>query len=130
MAIPAQVAADLIVIESEGFAGLQVLFDVPAGANGLHHGGQRRLGWRPDEVIGQLVRIVETAAHQQPMAPVHAAGLYYGQARPVEETLAFGTQALREGLPLPRTERLLGNAGHIREQEACPCLHTDHLDGP
>ena len=63
------------------------------------------------------------------MAPVHAAGLCYGQARPVEETLAFGAQALREALPLPRTERLLGDAGHIREQQAGAGLHTDHLDG-
>src|SRR6266568_2528733 len=52
MAVPAQVTAHFIVVESEGFASLQVLFDMPAGPDGLHHGGQERVGWSPDQVIG------------------------------------------------------------------------------
>ena len=75
------------------------------------------------------LRLVEAATHHEPMATVRDPSLHHGEASPVKETLAFGAQALRERLPIPRTERLLGNAGHIREQEACPCLHTDHLDG-
>ena len=93
VAIPAQVAAHFVVIESEGEALLQVLFDVPAGADGLHHGGQGRVGWGPDQVIGQLVRVVQAAAHDEPMAPVGGAGLHEGQASPVKEALAFGALA-------------------------------------
>jgi hypothetical protein len=58
MAIPAEVAAHFILIESQCFARLQVLFDAPACANGLHHGGQRSLGWSPDEEVSQLVGVV------------------------------------------------------------------------
>src|SRR6266480_276968 len=111
MAIPAQVAADLIVIESEGFVGVQVLFDVPTASDSLHHGGQGRVGWRPDQIIGQLIGVVEAAAHEEPMATIRDTSLHHRQASPVKKTLAFGAQALREAVPLPDTERLLGNAG-------------------
>src|SRR6266516_3794199 len=129
MAIPAQVAADLIVIESEGFAGLQVLFDVPAASDSLHHGGQGRVGWRPDQVIGQLIGVVEAAAHEEPMATIRDPSLHHGQARPVKEALAFGAQALREALPLLGTQRLLRDAGYVTEQQAGAGLYTDHFRG-
>ncbi len=117
------------MVKAEGFGRFQVLFDAPARADGSHHGGQRGLGWRPDQVVGQLVWVVQAAAHHEPMATVCDPSMHDGQTSPVKEARAFGPQALGETLPLPRAEGLLGNASHIREQEACPCLHTDHLDG-
>ena len=122
-------AADFIVIKSEVFASLQVLFDVPTASDSLHHGGQGCIRWGPDQEIGQLVRVVEAATHHEPVATIPGTSMHHGQASPVKEALAFGPQALGETLPIPRAEGLLGNAGHIREQEACPCVHTDHLDG-
>src|SRR5437762_11837237 len=38
MAIPADIAADFILIEPQVFGGLQIFFDRPAGANSLHDG--------------------------------------------------------------------------------------------
>ncbi len=113
MAIPAQVAADLIVIESEGFAGLQVLFDVPPASDSLHHGGQGGIRWGSDQEIGQLVRVVEAAAHDEPMATVRDTSMHHGQASPVKKALPFGAQARRVAVPIPGTERLLCNAGHV-----------------
>ncbi len=52
VAILADEAADLILIHAEIFAHLQVLFEVPAGANGLHDGGQGGQEWGIDQVIG------------------------------------------------------------------------------
>src|SRR5216684_6906838 len=121
MAVPAQVAADFIVIKSEVFASLQVLFDVPTASNSLHHGGQGCIRWGPDQEIGQLVRVVEAATHHEPMATVHDACLHHRQARPVEEALALGAQALREALPIPGMEGLLRDAGHVTEQETSAC---------
>ena len=129
MAIPAEVTADFIVIESEVFAGLQVLFHVPAGADGLHHEGQGRVRRRPDQVVRQLTGVVEAAAHHEPMALIHRAPMHHRQARPVKETLAFGAQALREALPIPGAERLLRNAGHISQQDARAGLDTDDFGG-
>src|ERR1700681_2590491 len=62
MPIPAQVAAHFILIKSQSFGCFQVLFDTPPCANGLHHGGQRRLWWRKDEEVSHLVWIVKATA--------------------------------------------------------------------
>jgi len=75
-------------------------FDVPAGANGLYHDGQRRVGWRPDQVIRQLVRVVKAASYHEPMATVCGAPVHAGQAGPVKEPFAFGALAHREALPV------------------------------
>src|SRR5260370_13421561 len=125
MAIPTPVAAHFILIELQSFGGLQVLFDMPVGATGLHHGGQGGVGRGPDQEIGQLVWVVEAAAHQEPMATVHGASVHDWQASPVKEALPFGTQALTQTLPITDTERLLCDAGHRASQDACPCLYTD-----
>src|SRR5947209_4051789 len=82
MAIPAEVAAHFILIESQVFAGLQVLLNAPAGANGLHDGGQRRVQRSKDQVVGELVGVVKATAHDQEVATVHAASLEPGQDGP------------------------------------------------
>src|SRR5258708_16770540 len=82
-------AADLIVIESEGEALLQVLFDVPTASDSLHHGGQGRVGWRPDQVIGQLIGVVEAAAHEQPMATLPHTTIPHTQPTPAKKPLPF-----------------------------------------
>lgn len=69
-------------------------FNLPPCANGLHHDGQGGVGWSPDQVVRQLVEVVQTAAHHEPMATVHDASVHDGQQCPVKEALAFGTQAL------------------------------------
>src|SRR3982074_2173889 len=85
MAVPAEVAAHFIVVKTEGFGRFQVLFDAPARADGSHHGGQRGLGWRPDQVVGHLVWAVQAAAHHEPMATVCDPSMHDGQTSPVKE---------------------------------------------
>ena len=75
MAIPANVAAHFILIESQRFGGLQVLFDMPAGTNGLHHDGEGRLQGSVDQVIGQFVGVVEAATDHEKCSTVGGAPL-------------------------------------------------------
>ncbi len=124
MAIPAPVAAHFIVVEPKLLGGVQVLFDVLAGAAGLDDDGQRRIQGSVDQIIGQFVGVVQAATDHEPVTTVHGASVHEGQACPVKEALAFGAQALREALPVPGMERLLRHAGHITEQEAGAGLHT------
>src|SRR5437660_2444585 len=102
MAVPAEVAAHFILVESQVFAGLQVLFNAPASANGLHHGGERRGKGSPDQVIGQLMWVVEAATDEQPVSSIDGAALHPGQERPVEEPFPFGAQTLAEAVPVLR----------------------------
>ena len=115
MAIPTPVAAHFILIEAQVFGDLQVLFDVPAGANGLHHGGQGRLRRGPDQIIGQFMRVLQAAAKDEPMATVQAAPMHQRQPGPIKEALAFGALALTEPLPIAGMERLVRDAGHISQ---------------
>ncbi len=73
MAIPTDVAADFILIKPQVFAGLQVLLNAKACANGLHDGAERRGQGSKDQVIGELLRIVQATTHDQEMAAVDAA---------------------------------------------------------
>ena len=124
VAVPAQVAADLVLIESQVFAHLQVLFNVPPGPNGAHHDGQGRVRWSPDQVVSQLVRVVEATTKDEPMAPIHPALMQQRQAGPIKATLAFGALAGTEPLPVLGSERLLRDAGHIGQQDPGARLHT------
>src|SRR5438128_5251418 len=68
MPVPADITAHFILIEAQVFGGFQVLFNAPAGATGLHHSGEWRGKGSPDQVIGQLVRVVEAATYHQPVS--------------------------------------------------------------
>ena len=129
MTIPAEVAAHFIVVKAEGFGRFQVLFDAPARADGQPPWWAQgsRVAPRPGSRPTRVGRPGSGAprANGDRRRPQHARWA----DEPVKEALAFGTQALGETLPIPRAEGLLGDASHIREQEACPCLHTDHLNG-
>ena len=70
MTIPARKAAHFVLIQAQIFGGFQILFNVPARANGLHDGGQRGAEGRKDEVKGQDGRIVEAATDDQEMASI------------------------------------------------------------
>ena len=128
MARPADRTAHFILIESEVFAGFDVLFDVPAAANRPHDGRQRR-GWeRKDQVGGDLAGIVEAATKDEEVAVVHRALVHDGQDGPREEPLAFGALALREELPVLGAQRLL-DAGDIGQHAPVFGLDTDDFDG-
>ena len=129
VARPAEGAAHFVLIQTQIFVRLQVLFDAPACANGSHHGGQRRVGRSKDQIIGQRGRVVEATAHDEEVASVAAACLQHREASPVEEAFAFGALALTETLPVAGAECLRGDAGDIGEQHAGAGLHTDDLDG-
>ncbi len=129
MAIPADVAAHFILIESQIFVGLQVLFNVPARTNDLHDGGERRGLGSKDQVVGQSVRGVQAATHDQEVAAVDAAALEAGQNGPVKKPLTFGAQALTQRLPVLLAKGLLGDVGHRVEQASLLGLDTDDLDG-
>jgi hypothetical protein len=102
---------------------------MPACANGLHDGGQRRGQRSKDQVVGQLVGVVKTTAKDQEVAAVDAAALEAGQDGPIKEPLAFGAQALTQWLPVLLAKGLLGDVGDRVEQASLLGLHTDDLDG-
>ena len=87
MAIPADIAADFIVIQSKIFGGFQVLFDAPTRSNSLHDGRQGRGQWGKDQVRGHFKRRVEAATKHQEVAFVHGAMLEQGQDGPIKEPL-------------------------------------------
>src|SRR2546430_15984238 len=84
VAIPAEVAAHFILVEAQVFADFQVLFDVPPGANGPHHDGQRCVGRSPEQVVSQLVRVIEATTKDEPMATVGLTSVDERQAGPVQ----------------------------------------------
>ena len=90
MARPAQIAADFRLIESQGFGGFNILFDVPAGPDGLDDGGERRGQGSKDQVIGQFVRVIEAATNHEEVATVERALVEDRQDGPVKEALALG----------------------------------------
>ncbi len=129
MTIPADIAADFIVIESKIFGGFQVLFDAPTRSNSLHDGRQGRGQWGKDQVIGHFERRVEAATKHQPMAFVHGAMLEQRQDGPIKEPLPFGALALTESLPVLGAQRTVPDAGDIAEQTPRLGLHADHFGG-
>jgi hypothetical protein len=129
VAIPAQVATYFLLVEAQVFGGLQVLFDVKAGANGLHDEGQRGSRRRKDEVGSDLAGIIEAATQDEEVAVIDAALMHDGQDGPGEETLAFGAQALGEQLPVLGAQRLLLDGGDIGEQGSVAGLASSDLDG-
>ncbi len=128
MAIPAQIATNFILIQSQIFRGLQVLFDAPASAHGLHDDGQRGGGQGgKDQVVGHLSRIVQAATKDQPMALVHRASVDQRQPGPIKEPQPFGAQALTESVPVLFVQCLLADTGHIVEQPPLRGLDADNL---
>ena len=128
MAIPAQIAAHFRLIESQGFGSFNILFDVPAGPDGLDDGGERRGQGSKDQVIGQFVRVIEAATNHEEVATVERALVEDRQDGPVKEPLALGAQALGESLPVLRAERTLGDAAHISKQRAGGGLDTNDFE--
>src|SRR5258708_4262263 len=87
-------------IQSQVFAPLKILFDMPARANGLDHlwqGGSLR---GKNEVVRFLVGISQAATNEQPMAPIIFPSMQHGHIRPVEEPGAFASLTHREALPI------------------------------
>src|SRR5205823_6220759 len=75
-------------------------FDMPACPESGYHlrqGGSRR---SRDEGVGLLLRIGETATHEQPMASILFPLMQDGDACPVKEPGAFGPLTHREALPI------------------------------
>src|SRR5256886_9798927 len=84
VAIPAEVAALFILVEAQVVADSQVLCDVPPGANGPHHDGQRCVGGSPEQVVSQLVRVIEETTKDEPMAAVGLTSVDERQAGPAQ----------------------------------------------
>ena len=129
MAIPAHVVTYFVLVKSQRFAGLQVLFDVPAAANGQHDERQGRVRWGPDQIEGQLVRVVEAAAKNEPMATVGGDPIEDRQPGPIEEPRPFGALALAEAMPVLWVQCVSCDIADITEQASRWSLHTDHFDG-
>jgi hypothetical protein len=60
MAGPANKATHFLLIRAERFGGLQVFFNAPARANGLHDDGQGSGRWGKDEEKGEDCRVIKT----------------------------------------------------------------------
>jgi hypothetical protein len=121
---PAGVATHFILIQAQLFTGLQVLFDVPARANGLHDGGQGGGKRCEDQVIRQFVGIVKAAADHQEVASILGPSLHPRQHRPIKEAFTLGALTLTEAPP-GASAQLVGDAAHVSEQAARVALHTD-----
>src|SRR2546425_949536 len=116
MAIPATVATHFILIEPQIFGGLQILFNVPTGTNGLHDGGQGSSQRSKDQVISQLGWVVEATTDDQPMTTVHDAPVEPRQDGPIKKPFPFGPLALAESLPVLGAKLVVRDAGHVTEQ--------------
>src|SRR5690349_21703947 len=113
MAIPALVTAHFVLVQAQIFGGLQVLFDVPACAQSLYHGGKADVWWSKDEEIGNFLWVLDAAAKDEPVAAIDRASLRDGQTCPIKEAFAFGAQALGQALPITSTQRLHCDAFHV-----------------
>ena len=129
VAIPAEIAADFILIESQVFGDFQILFDMPASADGLHDEGERRVRGRPDQVIGHLSRIIQAAPKDEEVASIDGALVQEGQDGPIKEALALGALALREALPVGRAQGTRREAAHISQQGTGWGLDTHDFGG-
>src|SRR5947208_17188394 len=98
MAIPAQIAADFRLIESQVFGGLDVLFDVPACADRLHDGRQGSGGWFPHQVEGHPGWSIEATTKNEGVATIHRALVPEGPGGPIKETQPLCAQTPREAL--------------------------------
>ena len=100
MAIPADEAAHLVVIQSQIFGRFKIFLDMPACPDGRHHLLQRGPWWSKDEVVGLLLRIGEAATNEQPMVSILFPLMQDGHGCPVKEPGAFGPFTHREALPI------------------------------
>ena len=129
VAIPTLVAARFILIKSQRFGRLQILFNVPSASDGLHHERQGGVGWSPNQVVGQLVWVVEAAAKDEPLATIMGACIQHWQSGPIEKPQSLGALALAEALPILGVQCLVCDSGDVAEQNARSCLDTDDFDG-
>src|SRR2546429_6835477 len=126
VAIPAEVAAHFILVKAQVFADFQVLFDVPPGANGPHHDGQRCVGRSPDQVVSQLVRVIEATTKDEPMATVGLTSVDERQAGPVKGGPAFWAPAANGPMPLLFWQRPGRDTGPLSQQKAGAGLPTNY----
>src|SRR5436190_646428 len=70
MAIPADPAADFVLVQSHILRRFEVFFNMPAGADGRNHLGQGGALWPKDEVVGLLERIAEAPTNEQPVPSI------------------------------------------------------------
>lgn len=129
MPVPAHKTANLAMIKSETFTGLQIFFDGPTSAVDLGQSGQGGVGGSPDQDEGQCGGIIEAAAHEQPVAIIVGASLQQGQTSPIEKLLALRARTGREPVPIARTQSLLSDGGDIPKQRPVTRLDTDDLGG-
>ena len=114
-------------------------FDVPAGADGRHHLGQRGARWGKDEVVGDLCWAVKTTTQEEPMPSILLPAMQDGHGRPVKEPGPFGALTHREALPVGLLQQQSGHLAHfhaapdsVRGQDAHGFIagHGQHIGIP
>src|SRR5205085_6266111 len=66
--VPAVPGADLVIRQADFLLGdLEAFLDGPAPSGDAGEGGQAGVGRAEDDVIGELVRLVRMATHEQPV---------------------------------------------------------------
>jgi len=127
MTRPAGEAADLGEIESQVFASLEILLDVPTCAPGRDHGleGSARggTGQEKPEQGGSILR----AADEEEVLAIVAALVEQGETCPVGEARAFAAVADGEGMPAQRRAEQGGDSAHL--QAAHGAIRQDQDDG-
>src|SRR5260370_16741939 len=108
MAVPADKAAHFILIQSQVFAPLKILFNAPAASQSRDLGKQRGGGRSKDQIIRQFRGGIAGAADQQGMPSIILSAVPHRHTRPVKPPRSFGSlpqpQAFPGGLrdpPLP-----------------------------
>src|ERR1051326_5378957 len=99
MPIPADPAADLIVIQPHVFRVFKIFLDMPAASTGMDHLLERGGRWSEDEVIPRVLGIGQAATEQEPMLSIRLPVMQNGHAGPVKQARTLGAFTHRETLP-------------------------------
>src|SRR6516162_1480877 len=105
MSVPAGETAHFVVVQAQIFGVFKIFLNMPPGATGLHHLLQRGALWGEHQVIALLLRISETAADEEEVAPISFPAMQDGYGLPVKEPGTFGALTHRETLPILLTEQ-------------------------
>src|SRR5258708_30339856 len=99
MAVPSDKAAHFILIQSQVFAPLKILFNAPAASQSRDLGKQRGGGRSKDQIIRQFRGGIEGAADQQRMPAIILSAVQHMHTRPVKQPPSFGALTPRPAVP-------------------------------
>src|SRR2546421_11367272 len=100
VAIPADETADFVVSKPHVFARFKIFLNMPACSNGFDHRLYCRCRRSPDQVVGLVFRIADTATNEQPMSGVVLPLMQEKDTCPLKHSRTFRALSRRETLPI------------------------------